>query len=50
MKIESENKTDNPIHQLREIRDKVSFEIKDMSVQQLKDYLNKKETLYSKTV
>lgn len=47
MKTKSENRTDKTlIEQLREIRDKVSLEIKDMTSDQLKDYLKKKETLH----
>ena len=33
--------------QLREIRDEVSIEIQDMSLEQLKEYLKKKKTLHS---
>ena len=38
------------IDQLREIRDNVSHDIKDMTSEQLKDYLNKKETLHPNAV
>lgn len=41
--IQTEKST---VAQLREIREKVNLEIKDLSAQQLKDYLNKKETLH----
>jgi len=46
-KIKSEKSL---IDQLREIRDKVSLDIKDMTSEQLKDYLNKKETLHPNSV
>lgn len=42
-KIKSEKSL---IDQLREIRDNVSLDIKDMTSEQLKDYLNKKGTLH----
>jgi len=34
--------------QLRKIRDKVSLEIKDMTYEQLKEYLNKQKKIYPK--
>ncbi len=34
------------IQELRTIRDKVSLEIKDMTLKQLKEYFNKKKTLH----
>ncbi len=34
------------VQELRAIRDKVSLEIKDMTLKQLKEYLNKKKTLH----
>ena len=40
----------SPIDQLRAIRDKVSLDIKDLNSEQLKDYLNKKETLHPKAI
>jgi pyruvate dehydrogenase complex dehydrogenase (E1) component len=46
-KIKSEMSLTN---QLREIRDKVSIEIKDMTSEELKDYFNKKETLHPNAV
>jgi len=46
-KIKSEKSL---IDQMREIRDKVSLDIKDMTLEELKDYLNKKETLHPNTV
>ena len=36
--------------QLREIRDKVSLDIKDLSLKELKEYMNKQETLHPKSV
>jgi hypothetical protein len=35
------------IEQLRDIRDKVSMDIKDLTFEQLKDYLNAQKTLHS---
>ena len=46
-KIKSEKSI---IDQLREIRDNVSHDIKDMTSEELKDYLNKKETLHQNVV
>ena len=47
MKTKNKKMTDKTLmDQLREIRDKVSLEIKDMPQEQLKDYLKRKETLY----
>ena len=34
------------VDQLREIRDKISVEIKDLSLDELKEYLNNQKTLY----
>jgi len=45
--IESEKSL---IDQLRVIREKVSHDIKDMTSEELKGYLNKKETLHPNTV
>lgn len=36
------------IQELREIREIVSLDIKDMSIEQLKEYFSKKETLHPK--
>jgi hypothetical protein len=33
------------IEELREIRDSLSMEIKDMTIEQIKEYLKKKKTL-----
>jgi hypothetical protein len=33
------------VEQLRDIRDKISFEIKDLTLEQLKEYLSKQATL-----
>jgi hypothetical protein len=42
-------KTNLPImKQLRKIRDKISLEIKDMTYEQLKEYLTKQKKLYPK--
>ncbi|MEI6133297.1 MAG: hypothetical protein WCQ41_10820 [Bacillota bacterium] len=37
------------MQQLRDIRDKLSSEIKDMSYEQLKEYLDKKKSLHPKS-
>ena len=51
MKTKYQNKVRKSlIVQLREIRDKISLEIKDMTFKQLKDYLNKKDTLHPTAV
>ena len=51
MKTKNENKIDkNFVEQLRAIRDKVSLEIKDMTLEQIKDYLKKKKTLHPSSV
>jgi hypothetical protein len=49
MKIK-ENKQKSVLSQLRDIRDKLSVEIKDMTYEQLKEYLDKQKTLHSKAV
>jgi hypothetical protein len=38
------------VEQMREIRDKISLEIKDLTPEQLKDYLQSKKTLHSANV
>ncbi len=51
MKTEKKIKEENaPLKQLRDIRDKLSSEIKDMSVNQISTYLNNKETLHPKNI
>lgn len=51
MKTEKKIKdADTSLQQLRDIRDKLSSEIKDMSVKQINTYLNNKETLHPKNV
>ena len=51
MKTKDKNKSEKSlIDQLREIRDEVSHDIKDMTSEELKDYLNKKETLHPNTI
>lgn len=47
MKTEEKYKTKSTIEQLREIRDKISLEIKDLNFEQLKKYLEEKKTLHS---
>jgi len=37
------------MNELREIRDKISEDIKDMTYEQLKKYLESKNTLHSKS-
>ncbi len=34
------------VQQLREVRDKINMDIKDMSLEQLKTYLKKQKTLH----
>lgn len=47
MKTKNENKINKTlIEELRDIRDKINDEIKEMSLDQLKNYLKKKETLH----
>ena len=38
------------IEKLREIRDKVSLDIKDLSLKELKEYMNKQKTLHPTSV
>jgi hypothetical protein len=38
------------IEQMREIRDKVSLDIKDLILKELKDYISKQKTLHQKGV
>ncbi len=38
------------IEQLRDIRDKISLEIKDMTSNQIKEYFNKQKTLHQASV
>lgn len=38
------------VEQLREIREKVSLDIKDLTLEQLKEYFSKQQTLHPKTV
>lgn len=44
-----EIKEKSVVEELREIRDKINFEIKDLSVEQLKQYWKIKETLHPKS-
>jgi len=41
-----EKKQKSVLLQLRDIRDKLSLEIKDMTYEQLKEYLDKQKTLH----
>ena len=51
MKTKNKNITDNTLlDQLREIRDKISLDIKDMTGEQLKEYLANKKSLHTKAV
>ncbi len=46
MKTKKKLKADKTfVEQMREIRDQISFEIKDLKIEQLKQYLNSKKTL-----
>ncbi len=38
------------IEQLREIRDKINRDIKDMTPEQMKEYFNKQKTLHPTTI
>jgi hypothetical protein len=48
MKTEKEKKEKSTIEELREIRDKISIEIQDMSFEELQKYIEKKLTLHPK--
>jgi hypothetical protein len=51
MKTKDVIKTDKTfVEQLREIRDKVNLDIKDLSLAELKEYMNKQKTLHSTSV
>lgn len=50
MKTVKKKKEISVMEQLREIRDKLSVEIKDMSHKELKEYLRKQKTLHPKSV
>jgi hypothetical protein len=45
-----EKKAKSAIQQLRDIRDKISSEIKDLSYVELLDYLDKQNTIHPKSV
>ena len=48
MKIKAKSKTEKTtIQELREIRDRISIEIQDMTAKQLKEYFSKQKTLHS---
>jgi hypothetical protein len=48
MKTKEINKTEEKtlIEQLREIRDKISLDIKDLTTEQMKEYFSKQNTLH----
>lgn len=50
MKTKTVNKTVEKtlIEQLREIRDKISFDIQDLTTEQMKEYFSKQKTLHPK--
>ena len=50
MKTAKKEKGKSEIELLREIRDKISLEIQDMSFEELKKYFDEKPTLYPKSV
>jgi len=51
MKTKNIKNTEKPfVEQMREIRDKISLEIKDMTMDQLKQYLKSKKTLLHSNV
>jgi len=52
MKTKKKKKTEEItlIEQLREIRDKISLDIKDLSIEQLIEYLGKQKTLHPKAI
>ena len=51
MKTKSDLKTDKTlVEQLRSIREKVSFDIKDLTLEQLKAYFSKQKTLHPPSV
>ncbi|HEY4323093.1 MAG TPA: hypothetical protein VGN20_03885 [Mucilaginibacter sp.] len=51
MKTNNATKADKTvIEQLREIRDKLSMDIKDLSLADLKEYINKQKTLHPENV
>ncbi|MEX8548479.1 MAG: hypothetical protein V5804_12830 [Mucilaginibacter sp.] len=48
MKTKIENKI-SYVEELRSIRDKISLDIQDMSFEQLKEYVNKRESVFPKS-
>ncbi|MEI7961633.1 MAG: hypothetical protein WCI04_04835 [archaeon] len=51
MKTKEKRKTEKTLlEQLREIRDDLSLEMKDMTLEQIKEYLKNKDTLHSTEV
>ena len=48
MKIKEKGKTEKTtVQELREIRDRISLEIQDMTAEQLREYFSKQKTLHS---
>jgi hypothetical protein len=52
MKIKEINRTEEKtlVEQLREIRDTISHDIKDMTTEQLKEYFSEQKTLHSAAI
>lgn len=50
MKTIKEKKETSSVEELRQIRDKIGSEIKDMTFDQLKEYINSKLRLHNSTV
>lgn len=51
MKTKDKNTSEKTvIEQLRKIRDEINFDIEDMTLEQLKEYLKKKKTLHPTSV
>jgi hypothetical protein len=50
MKTREIKKTKSTVEKLRDIRDKVSMDIQDMTFEELKKYLDKRLTLHPKSV
>lgn len=46
----TEASTKNIMEELREIRDKISLDIQDMSFEELQEYLEKREKLFDSSV
>jgi hypothetical protein len=50
MKTTKEKKETSTVEELRQIRDKIGSEIKDMTYDQLKEYINSKLSLHNTSV